>query len=411
MKRVVVTGLGAVTPVGNNVPDMWQSVKDGVCGIDFIKKFNTDNYPAKVGAEVKDFDPLKDFAKRDLRRTDLYTQYAVAAAQQAVEDSGIESSKNIDPERLGVYVGTGIGGMDTFVKNAVNLENKGVRQVSPFFIPMMIGNIASGNIAIRFNAKGVCLPVVTACATGTHSIGEAFHAIKHGYADAIITGGAEATITPLALAGFSNMKALSTNENPKEACIPFDKRRDGFVMGEGSGVLVLEEYEHAKKRNAKIYGELIGYGNSCDAHHITAPDPNAQGPAQAIKTALTEANVNKDKDNIYFNAHGTSTVPNDASETKALKIVLGEKAYDINISSTKSMTGHMLGAAGGVEAIISLLALQEGIIPPTIGYEVKDEECDLNYTPNTAVKKDINIAVSNNLGFGGHNGCIVFKKI
>lgn len=408
MRRVVVTGLGAVTPVGNNVNDMWESLKSGKCGIDFITRFNTDDLKVKIAAEVKNFDPTEYIEKKELRKTDLFTQYAIAASQQAVDDSGIIG--NIEPERLGVYVGAGIGGMTTFVENVINLEQGGSRKVSPFFVPMMIGNIAAGTIAIRFNAKGVCLPIVTACATGTHSIGEAFHAIKNGYADAIITGGAEAAITPLAISGFANMKALTVNEDPKTACTPFDKRRDGFVMGEGSGVMILEEYEHAKARGAKIYAEICGYGNSCDAHHITAPDPTAQGPANAVRTAFNEANVT-DNDTIYINAHGTSTGPNDKSETMAFKLVLGEKAKDINVSSTKSMTGHMLGAAGGVEGVISVLAINNGIIPPTIGYSEPDEECDLNYTPNNAVQKDITVAASTSLGFGGHNACVVFRKI
>lgn len=408
MRRVVVTGLGAVTPVGNDIPAMWKSLQDGVCGIDYITKFDTENFKVKVAAEVKNFDPLQYFEKKELRKTDVFTQFAVAAAQQAVDDSGIIDT--IDPERFGTYVGSGIGGMETFINNVNAMEQFGGKKVSPFFIPMMIGNIAAGTLAIRFNAKGVCLPITTACATGTHSIGEAFHAIKHGYADAIIAGGAEATIVPLAVAGFGNMKALSTNDDPKSACVPFDKRRDGFVIGEGAGIMILEEYERAKARNAKIYGEVCGYGNSCDAHHITAPDPTAQGPANAIKQAFVEANTTQE-DIIYINAHGTSTPANDKAETGAIKLALGEKAKDINISSTKSMTGHMLGAAGGVEGVIAVLAVQNGVIPPTIGYQEPDEECDLNYTPNQAVKRDITIAASTSLGFGGHNACVAFRKI
>lgn len=407
MRRVVVTGLGAVTPVGNDVESMWTALKNGESGIDYITKFDTDDLKVKIAGEVKNFDPTLYIEKKELRKTELFTQYAVAAATQAVKDSGIEN--NIEPERFGVYVGAGIGGIGTFVENTLSMDKGGARKVSPFFIPMMIGNIAAGTIAIRFNAKGVCLPVVTACATGTHSIGEAFHAIKHGYADAIITGGAEAAVTPLAIAGFSNMKALSSNDDPKTACRPFDKNRDGFIMGEGAGVMILEEYEHAKARGAKIYAEICGYGNSCDAHHITAPDPTAEGPARAVRAAFEEAGV-CDEDTIYINAHGTSTGPNDRSETKAFKLVLGEKAKDISVSSTKSMTGHMLGAAGGVEGVIATLALYNGVIPPTINYSEPDEECDLDYTPNKAKERDINVSVSTSLGFGGHNACIVFRK-
>lgn len=407
MRRVVVTGLGAVTPVGNDVESMWTALKNGESGIDYITKFDTDDLKVKIAGEVKNFDPTLYIEKKELRKTELFTQYAVAAATQAVKDSGIEN--NIEPERFGVYLGAGIGGIGTFVENTLSMDKGGARKVSPFFIPMMIGNIAAGTIAIRFNAKGVCLPVVTACATGTHSIGEAFHAIKHGYADAIITGGAEAAVTPLAIAGFSNMKALSSNDDPKTACRPFDKNRDGFIMGEGAGVMILEEYEHAKARGAKIYAEICGYGNSCDAHHITAPDPTAEGPARAVRAAFEEAGV-CDEDTIYINAHGTSTGPNDRSETKAFKLVLGEKAKDISVSSTKSMTGHMLGAAGGVEGVIATLALYNGVIPPTINYSEPDEECDLDYTPNKAKERDINVSVSTSLGFGGHNACIVFRK-
>ena len=305
--------------------------------------------------------------------------------------------------------GAGIGGLQTFVKNTVGMENGGPRKVSPFFIPMMIGNIATGNVAIRFNAKGVSLSVMSACATGTNSIGEAFHCIKDGYADAIIAGGAEAVVAPLTIAGFQNMKALSTNDDPKHASRPFDKNRDGFIMGEGAGMLVLEEYEHAVARGAKIYAELSGYGNTCDAHHVTAPDPNGAGLARAIKIAFEEANVADDAQ-LYINAHGTSTHLNDLTETMAIKTALGEKAYDANISSTKSMTGHLLGATGAIEAIASVMALNDGVIPPTINLDEPDEGLDLNYTPNKAVKRDVNVAASTNLGFGGHDACLVFKK-
>lgn len=409
MRRVVVTGLGAVTPVGNDVETMWNSLINGVSGVDVITNFDTSDLKVKIAAQVKDFDATKYIEKKEIRKTDLYTQYAVAAAQQAIDDSGIMGT--IAEDRFGVYVGAGIGGMHAFTDNVLAMDKGGARKVSPYFVPMMIANIAAGTVAIRFKAKGVCVPIVTACATGSHSIGEAFHAIKNGYADAIIAGGAEAAVTPLSIAGFSNCKALTTNPDPKTASVPFDKRRDGFVIGEGAGILILEEYEHAKARGAKIYAEICGYGNTCDAHHITAPDPEAEGPSRAIKIAFEEAQVT-DSDVIYINAHGTSTPLNDKTETKAIKLALGEeRAREINISSTKSMTGHMLGAAGGVEGVVAALAIKEGIIPPTIGYEVPDEECDLNYTPNKAEKKDITVAASTSLGFGGHNACIVFRKV
>ena len=409
MRRVVVTGLGAVTPVGNDVETMWNSLINGISGVDVITNFDTSDLKVKIAAQVKDFDATKYIEKKEIRKTDLYTQYAVAAAQQAIDDSGIMGT--IAEDRFGVYVGAGIGGMHAFTDNVLAMDKGGARKVSPYFVPMMIANIAAGTVALRFKAKGVCVPIVTACATGSHSIGEAFHAIKNGYADAIIAGGAEAAVTPLSIAGFSNCKALTTNPDPKTASVPFDKRRDGFVIGEGAGVLILEEYEHAKARGAKIYAEICGYGNTCDAHHITAPDPEVEGPSRAIKLAFEEAQVT-DSDVIYINAHGTSTPLNDKTETKAIKLALGEeRAREINISSTKSMTGHMLGAAGGVEGVVAALAIKEGIIPPTIGYEVPDEECDLNYTPNKAEKKDITVAASTSLGFGGHNACIVFRKV
>lgn len=406
-RRVVVTGMGAISPIGNDVPTMWKNMVDGVCGIETITVFDTSDLKVHIAGTVKDFDPTQYIEKKEVRKLDPYTQYAIAAAQQAVDDSGIIGK--IDENRFGVYIGAGIGGLQTFVKNTVGMENGGPRKVSPFFIPMMIGNIATGNVAIRFNAKGVSLSVMSACATGTNSIGEAFHCIKDGYADAIIAGGAEAVVAPLTIAGFQNMKALSTNDDPKHASRPFDKNRDGFIMGEGAGMLVLEEYEHAVARGAKIYAELSGYGNTCDAHHVTAPDPNGAGLARAIKIAFEEANVADDAQ-LYINAHGTSTHLNDLTETMAIKTALGEKAYDANISSTKSMTGHLLGATGAIEAIASVMALNDGVIPPTINLDEPDEGLDLNYTPNKAVKRDVNVAASTNLGFGGHDACLVFKK-
>ena len=406
-RRVVVTGMGAISPIGNDVPTMWKNMVGGVCGIETITAFDTSDLKVHIAGTVKNFDPTQYIEKKEVRKLDPYTQYAIAAAQQAVDDSGIIGK--IDENRFGGYIGAGIGGLQTFVKNTVGMENGGPRKVSPFFIPMMIGNIATGNVAIRFNAKGVSLSVMSACATGTNSIGEAFHCIKDGYADAIIAGGAEAVVAPLTIAGFQNMKALSTNDDPKHASRPFDKNRDGFIMGEGAGMLVLEEYEHAVARGAKIYAELSGYGNTCDAHHVTAPDPNGAGLARAIKIAFEEANVADDAQ-LYINAHGTSTHLNDLTETMAIKTALGEKAYDANISSTKSMTGHLLGATGAVEAIASVMALNDGIIPPTINLDEPDEGLDLNYTPNKAVKRDVNVAASTNLGFGGHDACLVFKK-
>lgn len=408
MRRVVVTGMGAITPVGNDIDTMWANMLAGVNGVEKITSFDTSDLKVHLAGTVKNFEPEKYIEKRELRKLDIYCQYAIAAAQQAVDDSGILG--NINEERFGVYIGAGIGGLHSFVNNVTALNEGGPRKVSPFFIPMMIGNIATGNVAIRFKAKGVSLSVMSACATGTHSIGEAFHAIKDGYADAIIAGGTEAVIAPLTIAGFQNMKALSTNEDPETASRPFDKNRDGFVMGEGAGMLVLEEYEHAKARGAKIYAEFAGYGNTCDAHHVTAPDPEGAGLARAIKIAMAEAGTT-DGDQLYINAHGTSTHLNDLTETMAFKSALGEKAYDANISSTKSMTGHMLGATGAIEAIVSVLTLRDGMIPPTIHLNEQDEELDLNYTPNKAVKRDVTVAASTNLGFGGHDACVVFKKI
>lgn len=408
MRRVVVTGIGCVTPVGNDVETTWNNLVNGVCGIDRITSFDIDDCKAKVAGEVKDFDPLKYIEKRELRKTDKYVQFALAAAQQAVDDSGIMG--NVDENRFGVYVGSGIGGMHTFYDNNVSFYTGGSRKVSPHFIPMMISNIAAGQVAIRFKAKGVCIPIVTACSTGTHELGEAYLAIKNGLADAIIAGGSEAAITPLTIAGFANCKALTLVDNPEKASIPFDKNRSGFVLGEGAGILILEEYEHAKARGAKIYAEFVGYGNTCDAYHVTQPDPDAEGSARAFKLAFEDAGLKADE-KLYINAHGTSTPLNDKGETKAIKMALGDKAYDTLISSTKSMTGHMLGATGGVEAIAAVLALKNGVIPPTIHLNEPDELCDLNYVPNKAVKENMDVSASSTLGFGGHNAVIVFRKL
>ena len=408
MNRVVITGMGAVTPIGNDVKTFWDNLIAGTNGIDRVTKFDVTGFKATLAAEVKDFDPTVAMEKGTARKTDLYTQYAMVAATEAVSDSGIEGT--IEGDRVGVYVGSGIGGMGTFCDEYTNLIEKGERRVSPLFIPKMITNIAAGNIAIKYGFNGPCFCVTTACATGTHCIGEAYRAIKHGYADAMIAGGSEATINPLAFAGFINCMALSTSEDKDTASIPFDARRNGFIMGEGAGILVLEEYERAVKRGAKIYGEIVGYGSTCDAHHVTAPDPEATWVSKAITDAIKEAGL-EGETNVYVNTHGTSTPLNDKTETMALKKAFGEGAKDIHMSSTKSMTGHMLGAAGAVEAIAATLALKEGIIPPTIGYKEADPECDINCTPNKAVKADIAASFSTSLGFGGHNACLAFKKI
>lgn len=411
MKRVVVTGLGAVTPVGNDVPSFWQNIVNGVCGIGPITGFDTTDYKVKLAAEVKNFDVLQYMEKQEARKHDLYSQYAIAAASQAMAESGLKSGENIDPFRLGVYIGSGIGGLHTLMTEANKLIEKGPSRTSPFLIPMMISNMATGNVAMRVKAQGPSLPVVTACATSTNAVGEAFRAIKHGYADAIIAGGTESSIVDLAVAGFTNCMALTQTTNPEEASIPFDKRRNGFVMGEGAAVLVLEEYEHAVARGATIYAEVCGYGNTNDAHHMTAPDPEAVGSTRAIQLALEEAGYGE-QDELYINAHGTSTPLNDKTETKAIKQALGEEAArKAHISSTKSMTGHMLGATGAVEAVATVLALKNGVVPPTIGYKEVDPDCDLDYTPNQAVKAELTLGISVSLGFGGHNGCIAFRKM
>ena len=409
MKRVVITGLGVISPIGNDINTFWNNAKNGVCGIGEITAYSTEGMAIKLAAEVKDFNAESFGVEKGLaRRSDRFCQFALAAAQQAVKDSNIEG--NVDSSRLGVYVGSGIGGINTFVNECTKMNEEGANRVSPLFIPMLISNIAAGNIAISHKAEGPCLPVVTACATSTHAIGEAYRAIKHGYADAIIAGGAEAAITPLAVGGFMNSKALSKSTDPLRASLPFDAERGGFVMGEGAGIVILEEYEHAVKRGAKIYGEVCGYGNTCDAHHYTAPKPDGSCAAKAIKEALGEAQYSE-KDTLYINAHGTGTPLNDKSETLAIKTALGdEDAHRAHISSSKSMTGHMLGAAGAVEVIISTLSLQEGIVTPTIGLQNPDPNCDLNYTPNNAIQADLTIAISNSLGFGGHNACVAIRK-
>lgn len=382
---------------------------DGVCGIGLITKFNTDDLPSKVAGEIKDFNPAEyNLEIPFVRRNDLFSVYAMAAATQAMQGN----EDGWDPDRLGVYIGSGIGGFDTMMREMHKLETEGPRWVSPLMIPTMIANMASGNVAIRFNAHGVCIPVVTACATSTNAIGEAYRAIKDGYADGIIAGGTEAPINRLSIAGFANAKALTKSEDPNAASLPFDARRAGFVIAEGAGIVLMEEYEHAKRRGATIYAEVCGYGNTCDAHHVTAPHPEGTYAAKAIKMALDEAGYQDGKDLLYVNAHGTGTALNDSSETAALKKALGEEeARRAMISSTKSMMGHLLGAAGAVEIIASVLALRDGMVPPTINLNEPDPNCDLNYTPNKAVKADLTIAVSESLGFGGHNGAVALRPI
>ena len=408
-RRVVVTGMGAVTPLGNNVADTWNGLRTGKNGIDHITLFDTEKFKAKLAAEVKGFDPGQYLDVNDVLRTDRYTQFAVASAQQAVEESGIAGK--VDPDRFSVLFGTGIGGINTFETEHTKLLEKGPRRVSPLFIPMMISNMAAGMIAIRHDCRGTAMPIVTACASGSNAIGEAMRLIRHGYADAVITGGTEAAVTPSAVAGFVNMQALSTSDDPNAASLPFDSRRGGFVIGEGSVAFVLEEYEHAVSRGARIYGEICGYGTTCDAYHITAPHPDARGGAKAMTDAMAEAGYTAE-DTVYVNAHGTGTPMNDAIETIAIKKALGEeKAREAFVSSTKSMTGHMLGAAGAIEALACIFALQESIIPPTINLNEQDEACDLNCVPNTAVKAPVTLALSNSLGFGGHNACLAFRKV
>lgn len=408
MNRVVITGMGGITPIGCDIESIFDSLSSGRNGIDHIRRFECADMKIHVAAEVKDFDPERfGISKGDSRRMDLFTQYAMAAAIQAVEDSGI--CDKVEPERFGVYVGSGIGGISTLMAECDKLSKRGPSRISPLFVPMMISNIAAGNIAIRYNCKGPSLPVVTACATSTNTIGEAFRAIRFGYADAIIAGGSEAAINPLAMGGFANCKALSESSDPDTASLPFDKRRGGFVMGEGAGIVVLENYEHAMARGAHIYAEVTGYGNTCDAHHITAPAPDGAGGTRAIRLAYEEAGCPEGL--LYINAHGTGTLMNDVAETLAIKQALGEEAARAAlISSTKSMTGHMLGAAGGMECIACALALSRGVIFPTIHLQEPDPACDLNYVPNTAIKVQAETALSVSLGFGGHNAVIALRR-
>ena len=407
-KRVVITGLGALSPLGNDVKTSWNNAVNGVSGVGPITRVNADEYPAKVAAELKDF-KIEDYMdKKEARKMDRFTQYAVVSAKMAVEDAGLDINES-NADRVGVWVGSGIGGLETLEQQFETFLTKGPRRVSPFFVPMMIPDMATGQISISLGAKGVNSCTVTACATGTNSIGDAFKVIQRGDADVMISGGTEAPLTRMSFAGFSANKALSTNPDPKTASRPFDKNRDGFVMGEGAGIVVLEELEHALNRGATIYAEVVGYGSTGDAYHITAPAPNGEGGVRAMKEAIKDAGLSPESID-YINAHGTSTPYNDKFETIAIKEVFGEHAYKLAVSSTKSMTGHLLGAAGGIEAIFSVLAIKEGIIPPTINIETPDEDCDLDYVPDKARRQDVNVVLSNSLGFGGHNATLIFKK-
>ena len=409
MRRVVVTGLGAVTSVGNDTETMWTALVAGKHGIAPITRFDPSGFKATLAAEVKGFDPQQYMERSEVRRTDPVVQFAVAAAAQAGKDSGLDGS--IDPKRVGCYFSSGIGGLMTTVEEDAKLREKGPRRVSPYAITNMMGNASAGTVAIKHGCKGPCMDIATACASSTHALGEAYRAILHGYADAMYAGGSEAAIVPVAVAGFINCQALSCSEDPDRASIPFDRERNGFVMGEGAACLVLEEYEHAKARGAHIYCEIVGYGSTCDAHHITAPDPEGEGGADAIAQALSTLGE-FDPARVYINAHGTSTPMNDRIETLSLKRAFGEEAArKLHISSTKGATGHMLGAAGATEAVISVLALSRDTVPPTVGYREPDPDCDLDITPNTAVETPLDAAVSLSLGFGGHNGCVAFRKV
>lgn len=407
-RRVVVTGFGVVHSLGTDVKTFWSEVKAGKNGIKSITKFDTSEFSTKVAAQIDNFDVTLYIDKKEAKRMDLFTQYAIVASQEAVNMSGLDFS-GMDPYRAGVLIGSGVGGMDTLETNCRTLFEKGPKRVSPFFVPMMIANMASGQVAIKYGIKGHNACVVTACASANHSIGDAMRIIQNGYADVMITGGSEAAVTPLAFSGFCAMRAMSENEDPDTACRPFDKKRDGFVMGEGAGILVLEDYEHAVNRGADILAEIVGYGATSDAYHITAPDPEGDAGVRCLQMAIEDAGITPDMIG-YVNTHGTSTPLNDPLETKSIKKVFGDNVKDIPVSSTKSMTGHLLGAAGGIEAIISILAIRDGFLPPTINLQEPDPECDLDYIPNAGRKKDIDYAISNSLGFGGHNSALVFKK-
>jgi len=409
-RRVVVTGMGTITPVGNDVATTWRSLIEGKSGTAPITKFDASNFPVKFAAEVKGFNPLDYMDRKEAKRADQYTQYAVAAARQAMTNAGLVERNGMDPDRIGVIIGSGIGGLKSFEEQHDVYRERGVGKISPFFIPMFIADIAAGIVSMMFNAKGPNYATVSACATSAHAIGDAYRTIQYGDADVMITGGAEATVTPMAIGGFANMKALSErNDSPETASRPFDSTRDGFVMGEGAGILILEELEHALGRGATIYAEIVGYGATGDAYHLTAPAPDGEGAQRAMKRALKDAGL-EPKDIQYINAHGTSTPANDFNETRAIKAVFGEHAKSVNVSSTKSATGHMLGAAGAVEAVVSAMVVGTGIIPPTINYQNPDPELDLNYTPNKSVERDVNAVLSNSFGFGGHNTTLAIKR-
>ncbi|HKY98149.1 MAG TPA: beta-ketoacyl-ACP synthase II [Gemmatimonadaceae bacterium] len=409
-RRVVVTGMGAVTPVGNDVATMWRSLVEGRSGAGPITKFDASTFEVRFACEVKGFDPLNFMDRKEAKRADQFTQYAVAASKQAMDDAGFGDKTGYDPDNTGVIIGSGIGGLKIFEEQHDVYRQRGPGKISPFFIPMFISDIAAGIVSMQFNAKGPNYATVSACATSAHAIGDAYRTIQYGDADVMVTGGAEATVTPMAVGGFANMKALSErNDSPESASRPFDLTRDGFVMGEGGAVLILEELEHARRRGARIYSEIVGYGATGDAYHLTAPAPNGEGAQRAMKRAMRDAGF-APSDVQYINAHGTSTPANDLNETAAIKAVFGDEAKNINVSSTKSMTGHMLGAAGAVELVISTLAINNSLIPPTINYQTPDPECDLNYTPNTPVEREIHAAISNSFGFGGHNTTLAVKR-
>ncbi|MCI8534544.1 MAG: beta-ketoacyl-ACP synthase II [Hungatella sp.] len=406
--RVVVTGMGAITPIGNSVDEFWNGLKEKKVGIGPISVFDTTDYKVKLAAEVKGFEGKNYMDPKTAKRMERFSQFAVAASKEALEDAGINMEKE-EPYRVGVCIGSGIGSLQSIEREYKKLLDKGPNRVNPLLVPLMIGNMAAGNVAIQFGLKGKCFNVVTACATGTHSIGEAFRSIQYGEADVMVAGGTEASITPLSIAGFAALTALSTSEDPLRASIPFDRERNGFVMGEGAGVVVLESLEHAKARGAKIYGELVGYGATCDAYHITSPAENGSGAAKAMEVAIEDAGI-KPEEIDYVNAHGTGTHHNDLFETKAIKLALGQHAYEVSINSTKSMVGHLLGAAGGVEFITCVKSIEEGFVHATVGLETEDEDCDLNYTKGEGVHREIQYAISNSLGFGGHNASLVVKK-
>ncbi|MBO8137402.1 MAG: beta-ketoacyl-ACP synthase II [Desulfotomaculum sp.] len=408
-KRVVITGMGAITPVGTGVEKFWENLISGVCGIDKISRFDPSEYNTQIAGEVNDFNATDFIDKKEARRMDRFTQFAVAATGMALKDAGLDLEKE-KRDRIGVIIGSGIGGMETLWQQAQTLINRGPKRISPFFVPMMIANMGAGQVAISYGLQGPNLTAVSACASSNNAVGDAFKLLQRGDADVMITGGSEAPITQLSVAGFCAMKAMSTrNDEPQKASRPFDAERDGFIMGEGAGILVMETLEHAQARGARIYAEIVGYGSTCDAYHITAPDPEGEGAARAMQIALQDAGL-RPEDVDYINAHGTSTPLNDKLETKAIKRVFGDHAKKLLVSSTKSMTGHLLGAAGAVEALVCVLSIINGVVPPTINYEVPDPECDLDYVPNKARKKEVKVAMSNSLGFGGHNVTTVFKK-